>query len=214
MNSVIVRLLFFLLISCEFISCSVVRNFDIEKRYYRRGFYLEKEKHFSVADSLSTISFRKNKRAVLCINSKTAATKIADVAIKPQEIFPHIQKNIQKNYTPKKTTTPEKTIQPIQKKRNTKVPDWLSNFVSYFFLFLICVILPPYWLFWLSAIYWLAKKRKVAGPLVLLGLISSVAFIFAIAFLIAASPFLLAAYLVALGLGLIGYIIMVFQSFK
>jgi hypothetical protein len=205
--------------ACSFCACSSLEKVDIQKRHYRKGFYVSRKPVSSSEKSIQPIA---ENVFIACKNPVDSSPKenplLADeqkeIAFDSTRKIPSAQKRDQPEIKKEKSAILEnkpgfKSIQ----RHTANVPEWLSS-TAYVLLFtLVCFIVPPYFFFFLGIIYILAKNKKKATFLLLTGIVDTIGFALVIALLIAGSPLLLPVYLATVGLGLIGLAFVLIRFF-
>jgi hypothetical protein len=198
------------LISGLFSACASIGNIDIQKRHYRKGFYINPGKtHLAgekSADEIpETSAFINEKR-----NDPFPKEDSNSQIVEPVKIS---QDYSSKNKAAEKIIQPEikKTKSEIVKSKEllakslvkkASVPGWLSDTATIFLFVLVCLVIPPYWFYFLGFVYIFAKNKKKATFFMLGGIVTTAMLVFTIALLIAGSSLLLPVYLITLGLGL------------
>ncbi|MEO5642010.1 MAG: hypothetical protein ABIQ40_09835 [Bacteroidia bacterium] len=199
---------FVFLLCFFFAACSSIGAIDLQKRHYRKGFYVESLKSVSASEkqegAMASISpmvklKQPDSVSVIIADVKTNETVITTAPV--PKINAAEKKTQQKIKNPKSSLFKVKTTHKLLPS-NASVPGWLSDAVTIFLFTLVCLVLPPYWFYFLGFVYMIAKNKKKSTLFVLAGIADTVGLIFTIVLLVAGSALLLPVYLITLALGL------------
>jgi hypothetical protein len=201
---------FLFLVCFVFAACSSIGTIDIKKRHYRKGFYFNSGKIFSADEKSGVV---KQERSVLIseerndtFSQERASSQLVEPAIISRDSSSKIkagEKVIQAETTKTKGAIVKRKItSEISEAKKSGVPGWLSDVATIFLFALVCIVVPPYWFYFLGIVYIFAKNKKKATFFFVGGIVDTVGLVLTIVLLLAVSPLLLPVYLITLALGL------------